>query len=83
MTPITKKESDDYAAAGGASCPKCGSADIEAGKLSAESDVAWCKVGCLTCDAEWQEIYTLSGICHADGSDPVDHKAEADDAAQG
>lgn len=43
-------------------CPKCGSADIEAGRLQADEGNAWSEVTCNGCGLEYQDTYALVGF---------------------
>jgi hypothetical protein len=46
----------------GSTCPYCGSQDIDAGKLEADGDYAWCITTCNTCHKSWEDIFTLTDV---------------------
>ncbi len=50
-----------YIADEGASCPHCGSDDIEGDEVTIESCKAFQDMCCMECGAEWRDYYTLSG----------------------
>jgi formate dehydrogenase maturation protein FdhE len=42
-------------------CPECGSEEINAGHSTFENTEAWQAVTCDDCDAEWHDLFTLTG----------------------
>ena len=42
-------------------CPNCGSEDSTGHQASFDSNYAWRSITCDTCDAEWRDLYTLTG----------------------
>lgn len=40
-------------------CPWCGRGDLEGGPVDITGDKAVQTVGCLDCNAEWQDVYQL------------------------
>ena len=42
-------------------CPECGSKNIYALQSTFEGTQAWQAVTCDECDAEWHDLYTLTG----------------------
>jgi hypothetical protein len=44
-----------------ASCPFCGSTDIEGGNFDVDDGLSIQKVYCLECDKEWLDCYQLTG----------------------
>ena len=51
----------EYVAKGGGVCPKCGSDQVERDAVDVDGPSASQKVWCLNCDAEWRDVYQLSG----------------------
>ena len=43
-------------------CPKCGSEQIQGDSIEIDGNSTWQRVGCLDCDAEWVDTYTLSDV---------------------
>lgn len=56
--PLTDAE---YVAAGGGACPFCGSSNITGGFVNIEGREASQPVDCQDCEAEWVDIYNLTG----------------------
>lgn len=57
------KQFEEYKKAGGAKCPCCGSdEDIEGHGFNVDTGHASQTVSCGTCAAEWEDLYTLTGI---------------------
>ena len=56
---ITDKE---YVEKGGNCCPFCGSDEIEGGSCDFEGSTVTVEVGCLVCDEEWDDVYSLTGF---------------------
>ena len=52
----------EYLRRGGGKCPHCCSSAIEGGPISIEGDCSTQKVGCIECDEEWVDTYTLTHI---------------------
>lgn len=50
-----------YVQKGGSCCPFCGSDQIEGSSIDVDGGHALQKVGCNDCDAEWNDVYRLSG----------------------
>lgn len=61
-TELTEQQVKAYMANGGALCPECGSANIEAGSFESDSNEASCRVDCACCGASWVEGYTLTSV---------------------
>ena len=59
LTPAMVKK---YVEGGGAECPFCGSAEIEAGHVVVDGDSVTAPVECLTCGAEWRDVFFLSAV---------------------
>lgn len=53
---------EEYVACAGQVCPFCGSSDIEASTLNSEAREAWQTVRCRTCEAEWNDVFTLTSF---------------------
>ena len=47
----------------GATCPLCGSYNINGAAFEADGSVITQEIGCDECGAAWTDIFTLSGIC--------------------
>jgi hypothetical protein len=62
MSEVEKRIEEKYLRAKGVRCPICNSKDIEGGKSNFDGDYCTLEVTCSDCDAEWRDIYTLSGI---------------------
>lgn len=62
--PFTDEQKQKYLAERGRFCPDCGSDNISTGEMERSGvDGTWfCDVWCGDCDAEWQNIYELTGI---------------------
>jgi hypothetical protein len=60
---LTAQQKLDYMNAGGNKCPFCGSRDIEGkGETNSDSDWHTNEVRCNACGAEWNDVYTLTGV---------------------
>lgn len=58
-----KLESELYLKSGGAICPYCGSKNIEgSGVRSMDGNTMSNEVECQTCQRNWWDIYTLTGV---------------------
>ena len=51
-----------YIAHLGGRCPVCHSDEIEGSSFDVEAGQVWQKVWCQSCEAEWKDIYHLTGI---------------------
>lgn len=51
------------------SCPFCGSSNIEATEFEQEGHAMWHNTRCVSCDEEWQEVYTRSETDMTKGGD--------------
>lgn len=51
---------EKYEASGCQRCPKCGSTDVEGGRVQVDSDSAWQDVMCLECGFEVRDVYNFS-----------------------
>jgi hypothetical protein len=52
----------EYLARGGQVCPSCGSEQIEGGGgMEVDGTTVVNHMGCLECDFEWQDVYSLQG----------------------
>jgi DNA-directed RNA polymerase subunit RPC12/RpoP len=62
--PKTNQELwDTYKGHNGNACPKCGSTNISSiDFVQADGMSAWQDIACRDCGAEWQDLYTLTGI---------------------
>lgn len=38
-------------------CPLCGSTNITGKQFNADVRIAWQRIGCMTCHAEWEETF--------------------------
>jgi len=59
---LTEKQRLDYVMGKWAHCPKCGCEQIQGDSIEIAGNIAWQTVGCLDCDAEWIDTYTLSDV---------------------
>jgi len=59
---LTIAKSEDYLRRHGVDCPNCGHPDVEGGCVEVDAGSAWQKLSCSECDAEWVDIYTLTGV---------------------
>lgn len=59
---LTEEQRLGYVMGKWAHCPKCGSEQIQGDSIEIDGNSAWQKVGCLDCDAEWIDTYTLSDV---------------------
>ncbi len=50
----------------GCLCPNCKDGDVEAGPMEVDGPSCYCPVWCLTCGANWNEIYRLEGYGELD-----------------
>jgi len=50
-----------YVAAKGIQCPVCEGADLESGTITVDHGIATQTVRCLSCNAEWSDVYRLIG----------------------
>jgi hypothetical protein len=59
---LSPEQEAEYISNRGSKCPICRSDNLEGGSLDVDGPVARVEATCLDCDAEWIDIYTLSGI---------------------
>ncbi len=59
---LTSAMVEEYIERGGAKCPFCGSGDIEAGHVEADSDRVTGPVECLACGEEWRDVFYLRAL---------------------
>lgn len=59
VTHTTMTE-EEYAAAGGVRCPKCGSQNLSGDSFDTWAGGASQSIGCGDCWAEWTDEYTLT-----------------------
>jgi len=52
---------EEYLVGWGVSCPKCRSTDLEVVSFESDCSYAWQPVSCLTCGAEWRDLFSLEG----------------------
>lgn len=60
VTHTTMTE-EEYVAAGGVRCPKCGSQNLSGDSFDTWAGGASQSIGCNDCDAEWTDMYKLVG----------------------
>lgn len=59
---LTQEQMDDYLA-NSVRCPYCKDYDISAeGSLEFDEDVITRTIGCTRCGAQWDEVFTITGI---------------------
>jgi hypothetical protein len=59
---LSPEQKAAYVSGGGLKCPFCQSDNLEGGSLDVAGPVVRAEATCLDCDAEWIDVYTLSGI---------------------
>lgn len=59
---MSNNQLSNYLAKQGACCPVCQSTDIAGQSVEINAGEAFQQVSCHTCDAQWCDIYTLTGI---------------------
>ena len=59
---LTVNQRRAYIDNNGATCPFCGSHDLEGSSVDITEGVAHQEVHCVNCDAAWCDIYTLTDI---------------------
>ncbi len=53
-----------YVADQGVRCPSCGSSDLDGSQLDVDGGTASQEMGCSSCDAEWVDMYKLTGYAY-------------------
>ena len=65
---LTPEKAKAYIDSEGSTCPYCGSTDISGGSLEVDAGVVTQTMSCDdSCDEKWIDVYSLVGICQADG----------------
>ena len=59
---LTVNEAKNYVKKGGASCPHCGSGDIEGGSFDMDEGQVSQDLSCNACNGAWRDIYTLTDV---------------------
>ena len=59
---LTDEQKRVYLAANGVRCPRCGYEQVEGGNVDIDAGSARQPVWCLRCNAEWTDVYTLTGL---------------------
>lgn len=59
---FTPEQIAAYVSSAGATCPYCGSSEIDSDRLQADGDSACAVVQCDTCDKSWLDVFTLTTI---------------------
>lgn len=59
---MTEEQISKYIAAGGVSCPHCGSTDLDAKGVQVDAGQATQEVMCSDCGQGWQDVYTLTHV---------------------
>ena len=59
---LTVDQKDTYVGNGGDCCPHCQSNDLDGTGVHIDSGTAWQNISCNECNAEWQDIYSLTDI---------------------
>ena len=62
MVRLTEEQREYYLHHRGNLCPCCHSSNITSGHLDADGDYAWSRVVCLSCGADWRDVYQLIDI---------------------
>lgn len=66
---LTAEQKAAYLADSG-KCPFCQAKSLEGGEVQCEGDKHYQNIVCAECDAEWTDVYTLSGIDELDDEFP-------------
>ena len=61
-TILTDEQRIAYVLNGGSSCPLCGDETIDGTSVQIDNGTAWQNVSCNECNAEWQDIYSLTDV---------------------
>jgi hypothetical protein len=64
---MTAFQAKSYLDGEGAVCPYCSAPDISGGPLEVDGGVATQTIRCSSCDEQWIDVYSLVGVCQADG----------------
>lgn len=51
-----------YVNEGGSKCPNCGGTDFDSSRVQVDLGGCWQHVRCEKCNAEWDDVYELTGI---------------------
>lgn len=64
---MTASQAKSYLDGEGDACPYCNATDISGGPLEVDGGVVTQTMRCYSCDENWIDVYSLVGICQADG----------------
>ncbi len=64
---LTNDAKQRYLKGRGTHCPFCGSEQIEGSHVEVDGGRAVQPIGCLICDKEWSDIYTLDDVVAGEG----------------
>ncbi len=64
---LTDQRADRYIETDGVRCPHCGTEEITPGKMQTDAGVAWQRVSCDACGAEWRDNYVLDTVAPVSG----------------
>lgn len=59
---LTKGQKTKYLKHRGVKCPNCGSPDITGESIEVDAGGATQEISCNECPAQWQDVYTLTGV---------------------
>jgi transcription elongation factor Elf1 len=75
---MTREEALKYLKSDGTVCPLCGSNDISACELEAESSEVIQEVNCEACGGSWSDIFKLAAVADEDGETVASIAIEAE-----
>jgi hypothetical protein len=78
MNRLSEKEKALYVEKKGLACPHCGSERLSAGTKDADGEIITVDVSCDKCRADWQDVYTLTGIVEV--NEPLESNTTAEPA---
>lgn len=64
--PLSQKA---YVKASGCICPACRKSNVSADHPEIDGSVVWVNVSCQDCDAQWTDVYELTGYSNLEVSD--------------
>jgi len=59
---ITEQQREEYLKRCGVACPVCLSTNIQGESIDSGAGRATQEMGCNNCNAEWTDVYTLTGL---------------------
>lgn len=68
---MNPRKAKQYLENRGASCPFCGSGDIEGGSMNFEAGEIAQRISCHDCGERWTDVYKLAAVADADSGATV------------